>query len=209
MRRAWYRQHSHVIAGVDEVGRGCLAGPVVAASVVLDASRPISGLNDSKKLSASQRNELFEIIRTQALAVGVAQVKSEYIDNINILRAAQIAMARAVMKAQRSHFGPLMQVLVDGNQRIPLLDNIEQHTIIGGDALWEPIMAASIIAKVFRDRLMEKAAVRYPGYGFERNKGYGTALHIDGLVRLGPCKIHRFTFAPVREASTRELGSAF
>lgn len=203
MIRAWYDQHSHLVAGVDEVGRGCLAGPVVAASVILDAARPILGLNDSKKLSATQRTKLFEVIKSQALAIGIVQIRSQYIDNINILRASQVAMARAVMKARAVHRGQVAYALVDGNQRLPLGDDIEQHTVIGGDGIWEPIMAASIIAKVFRDRLMDRATKEFPGYGFERNKGYGTALHMEGLARLGPCRIHRFTFAPVRSAGVR------
>lgn len=201
MLRAWYNEHSHLIAGVDEVGRGCLAGPVVAASVILDAANPIAGLNDSKKLSPQQRNKLFVLIKEQALAIGISQVKAQYIDNINILRASQVAMARAVMKAKAANREQLRCAFIDGNQRIPLDADIEQHTVIGGDGIWEPIMAASIIAKVFRDRLMEQAGETYPGYGFEKHKGYGTAVHLQALERLGPCSIHRFSFAPLRQGA--------
>lgn len=198
--RAWYRRHSTIIAGVDEVGRGCLAGPVVAAAVILDAKRPINGLNDSKKLSTLKREILFDEIHAHALAIGVAQISSQLIDTVNILRASQIAMARAVLKAQKFHSAPVRFALVDGNQPLPLDESIEQHLIIGGDALWEPIMAASIVAKVFRDRLMIKAATKFPGYAFEQHKGYGTALHVQNLANLGPCKIHRRSFAPVLNA---------
>lgn len=183
-----------LIAGVDEAGRGCLAGPVYAAAVILGPMR-IEGLNDSKKLKAPQRESLFERIQSQALACAIARAEVEEVDRLNILQASLLAMQRAVKAlAIAPH-----EAWVDGNQP-PRLD-CRVKTIIDGDALHEEIMAASILAKVARDREMVALDVQYPGYGLAQHKGYGTALHMRALRSLGPSVIHRRSFAPVAQAS--------
>ncbi len=199
----WFAQNAHRIAGLDEAGRGPLAGAVVAAAVVLDPQKPISGLNDSKKLSSVKRDELYSTIIDNALCFGIAEIAPQQIDSMNILRASLQAMADAFAIADMSSPVPLIGALIDGNQRAPLSATIIQHTVIGGDAIWPSIMAASILAKVTRDRIMLKAAQEFPVYGFERNKGYGTAEHLAALQKFGPCPLHRRSFAPVR---TQELG---
>jgi len=184
-------------AGVDEAGRGPLAGPVVAAAVVLDEQRPVEGLRDSKRLSAGQRERLAELIRTRARAWSVAAAHPEEIDRLNILGATHLAMQRAVAGLDLE---PAL-VLVDGN-RAPAF-GLPTRTIVGGDALVPAISAASILAKVARDALMVGLATDYPGYGFEIHKGYPTAAHRAALERLGPSAIHRHSFAPVRDAAAR------
>lgn len=186
-----------VVIGVDEAGRGSLAGPVVAASVILDAQKPIIGLNDSKKLSAKMRDQLYEQIMTHALFVAVEAIDADVIDRINILRASLLAMQRTVIAVSTSTKVDL--VLVDGNQKIPDVA-IAQKTIIGGDGLVPCIMAASIIAKVHRDRLMHDYEKTYPGYGFAKHKGYGTKTHLAAIDELGPSAIHRMSYAPLRAA---------
>lgn len=180
-----------LMAGVDEAGRGPLAGPVVAAAVILDDLQPIAGLNDSKKLSAKRRERLFDDIRARALCFCIAQASVQEIDQLNILQATMLAMKRAVeglrLKPQR--------VLVDGN-RLPTLD-ILAEAIVQGDALVPAISAASILAKVHRDRLCDELHARYPVYGFDQHKGYGTAQHLAALQAHGPSDSHRMTFAPV------------
>lgn len=193
----WYAQNQAFVAGLDEAGRGPLAGPVVAAAVVLDSTFPISNLNDSKKLSEKKREQLFQPIYDQALAVGVAVVSPKRIDEINILNASLEAMKLAFEEAEKIYGKRLIGALVDGNQRAPLSKNVRQWTVIKGDSLWPAIMAASIVAKVHRDRLMLAACEQYPGYGFEQHKGYGTASHLKALQEKGPCPIHRRSFAPV------------
>lgn len=181
------------IAGVDEVGRGCLAGPVVAAAVILDPNRPIKGLRDSKKLSAKKREELAEEIKEKALAWSVAAMGPEVIDKINILQATLEAMKAAVEKLPvEPDF-----VQVDGN-KLPKWKWLSE-AIVKGDDKVEWISAASIIAKTTRDGYMCKIAELYPQYGFEHHVGYGTAEHIKALKAYGPTPIHRKTFAPVRE----------
>lgn len=181
------------IAGVDEVGRGCLAGPVVAAAVILDPNRPIKGLRDSKKLSAKKRDELAEEIKEKALAWSVAAMGPEVIDKINILQATLEAMKAAVEKLPvEPDF-----VQVDGN-KLPKWKWLSE-AIVKGDDKVEWISAASIIAKTTRDSYMCKIAKLYPQYGFEHHVGYGTAEHIKALKAYGPTPIHRKTFAPVRE----------
>ena len=181
------------IAGVDEVGRGCLAGPVVAAAVILDPNRPIKGLRDSKKLSAKKRDELAEEIKEKALAWSVAAMGPEVIDKINILQATLEAMKVAVEKLPvEPDF-----VQVDGN-KLPKWKWLSE-AIVKGDDKVEWISAASIIAKTTRDAYMCKIAKLYPQYGFEHHVGYGTAEHIKALKAYGPTPIHRKTFAPVRE----------
>lgn len=188
---------STLTCGVDEAGRGPLAGPVVAAAVILPPNTPLSGLNDSKKLSPRRRERLAAEIRATALAWAVAEASAAEIDEWNILRATLRAMARAVAAL------PVMpdEVLVDGNQA-PALE-VPVRTIIGGDALEPAIMAASILAKTHRDARLVALDARYPEYGFARHKGYGTAAHLAALARLGPCPEHRRSFAPVRAALER------
>ena len=178
-------------AGVDEAGRGPLAGPVVAAAVILDELNPIYGLNDSKILSAKRREALFDEIRARALCFAIAEASVQEIDEINILQATLLAMKRAV-EALRL---PPKLVLVDGN-RLPIL-SIRSEAIVQGDALVPAISAASILAKVHRDRLCEAMHQRYPVYGFDQHKGYGTAQHMAALQAHGPADCHRMTFAPV------------
>lgn len=181
------------IAGVDEVGRGCLAGPVVAAAVILDPNRPIKGLRDSKKLSAKKRDELAEEIKEKALAWSVAAMGPEVIDKINILQATLKAMKAAVEKLPvEPDF-----VQVDGN-KLPKWKWLSEAVVKGDDKV-EWISAASIIAKTTRDAYMDKIAELYPQYGFEHHVGYGTAEHLKALKAYGPTPIHRKTFAPVRE----------
>lgn len=181
------------IAGVDEVGRGCLAGPVVVAAVILDPNRPIKGLRDSKKLSAKKRDELAQEIKEKALAWSVAAMGPEVIDKINILQATLEAMKAAVEKLPvEPDF-----VQVDGN-KLPKWKWLSEAVVKGDDKV-EWISAASIIAKTTRDAYMCKMAELYPQYGFEHHVGYGTAEHIKALKAYGPTPIHRKTFAPVRE----------
>lgn len=180
-----------IVTGIDEAGRGPWAGPVVAAAVILDPRRLPTGINDSKKLSASKREALYDAILANATcAVGMASVGE--IDTLNILGATKLAMCRAV---DRLSVMPDI-ALVDGN-RAPALP-CRVKTVIGGDALSLSIAAASIIAKVTRDRLMSELARDYPGYGWEHNAGYGTAIHQSALVSLGVTPHHRRSFAPVR-----------
>ena len=180
-----------LMAGVDEAGRGPLAGPVVAAAVILDDLQPIAGLNDSKKLSAKRRERLFDEIRARALCFSIAEATVQEIDQFNILQATMLAMKRAV---EGLRLKPQM-VLVDGN-RLPTLD-ILAEAIVQGDALVPAISAASILAKVHRDRLCEEMHGHYPVYGFDQHKGYGTAQHLAALQVHGPADCHRMTFAPV------------
>ncbi len=182
------------VAGIDEAGRGPLAGPVLAAAVILNPSRPIPGLADSKQLSARRRNALAERIRGEALDWGIGRADVEEIDRLNILQAALLAMRRAV--AQLST--PLDVALVDGNARPRLPCTVV--TIVGGDATVPAISAASILAKVARDKDMIELAAAHPEYGFERHKGYATAEHLQALARHGPSVIHRRSFAPVSKA---------
>jgi ribonuclease HII len=182
---------SGLVAGVDEAGRGPLAGPVVAAAVILDDLNPIQGLNDSKKLTAKRREALFDEIRARALCFSIAESSEQEIDQINILQATLLAMKRAVEGLRL----PPKLVLVDGN-RLPTLA-IRSEAFVQGDALIPAISAASILAKVHRDRLCEEMHQRYPVYGFDQHKGYGTAQHLAALQTHGPAHCHRMTFAPV------------
>lgn len=182
-----------MVAGVDEAGRGPLAGPVVAAAVILDEMHPIAGLNDSKKLTALRRERLYDEIRAKALCCSVAQASVEEIDRLNILQATLLAMRRAV---EGLRLKPA-KVLVDGN-RLPVLDMLAE-AIVGGDALIPSISAASILAKVTRDRWCSELDQKYPQYGFAAHKGYGTAVHLAALRAHGACPEHRKTFAPVTQ----------
>ncbi len=178
-------------AGVDEAGRGPLAGPVVAAAVILDDLNPIRGLNDSKQLTAKRREALFDEIRARALCFAIAEASVQEIDELNILQATMLAMRRSVLALRL----PPKLVLVDGN-RLPTL-TIRAEAIVKGDALVPAISAASILAKVHRDRLCTEMHMRYPVYGFDQHKGYGTAQHLAALQAHGPSACHRMTFAPV------------
>ncbi len=180
-----------LMAGVDEAGRGPLAGPVVAAAVILDDLHPIAGLNDSKKLTAKRRDKLFDEIKAKALCFSIAEASVQEIDANNILQATLLAMKRAV---EGLRLKPV-KVLVDGN-RLPAID-IRAEAIVQGDALVPAISAASILAKVHRDRLCEQMHAQYPQYGFDQHKGYGTAVHLAALQAHGPADCHRLTFAPV------------
>lgn len=185
---------AHFVAGLDEAGRGPLAGPVVAAAVVFDGRDYPDGLDDSKKLSATKRQRLYDIIVNSA-HVSVAMASAARIDDMNILRASLWAMSRALagLPCRPDH------ALVDGRDLPPGL-RCTGEAIIGGDALSASIAAASIVAKVTRDALMKAVGTAYPGYGFERHMGYGTAMHLEALGRRGPCPHHRRSFAPVRTA---------
>lgn len=183
-----------LVAGVDEAGRGPLAGPVVAAAVILDELQPIAGLGDSKALSPRRRERLFDEIRAKALACCIAEATVEEIDRLNILQATMLAMQRAVAGLRL----PPQQVLVDGN-RVPDLP-MAAHAIVQGDARVPAISAASILAKVHRDRLCAGLHARWPDYGFATHKGYPTPDHLAALRVHGACPEHRRSFAPVRAA---------
>ena len=182
-----------LVAGVDEAGRGPLAGPVVAAAVILDDLHPIAGLADSKKLTPARREKLYDEIRAKALCCSIAEASVEEIDQLNILQATMLAMRRAVMGLRLK---PVM-VLVDGN-RLPTLD-IQAEAIVKGDALVPAISAASILAKVHRDRWCVQVHEEFPQYGFAGHKGYGTAVHMAALREHGACVHHRRSFAPVAQ----------
>jgi ribonuclease HII len=189
--RSYHLKGHESLAGVDEAGRGPLAGPVVAAAVILDYNIPIEGIDDSKKLTPKQREKLFSLISKSAKSIGIEIVDQETIDKINILKATHLAMKCAVANLSATPSA----VLVDG---LPVASiSGKQFAIIGGDGKSACIAAASIIAKVTRDRIMCEMSQKYPGYGFEKHKGYGTKLHIEALSKLGPCLLHRKTFFPV------------
>lgn len=185
-----WRTHG-LVAGVDEAGRGPLAGPVVAAAVILDERKPIAGLADSKKLTARRRELLFDEILAKALCCSIAEASVEEIERLNILQATMLAMQRAVLglRLKPAH------VLVDGN-RVPVL-GMTSEAIVKGDSLVACISAASILAKVTRDRWCTQVDADYPQYGFAGHKGYGTAAHLQALHDHGACPLHRKTFAPV------------
>ncbi len=206
LERMWQTERTYwakgygAVAGLDEAGRGCLAGPVVAAAVILPEDFDVSGLNDSKQLSPAEREELRGRIDREATAVGIGMADVEYIDAHNILQATYEAMRRAVSNLPAPPDALLVDALTVPGLAIP------QQAIIKGDSLSHSIAAASIVAKTERDRWMEAVARRYPEYGFDRNKGYATPDHLAALDRWGPCPLHRRSFAPVRE---RLQGSLF
>jgi len=190
VERALWRKGFVRVAGVDEAGRGPLAGPVIAAAVIFPKDCTIDGVNDSKQLSPERRELLYEEIQKQAVAVGVGTVEHDVIDRINILRATHLAMRSALHALSvRPDYA-----IIDGNSfsdaTIPFL------TIVGGDARSFTIAAASIVAKVMRDRLMQELDVRYPEYGFGKHKGYGTRMHLEAIRKFGLCEIHRKSFHP-------------
>ncbi len=182
------------VCGADEAGRGPLAGPVIAAAVILDPGRPIDGLRDSKQLAPPRRAELESLIRDRALAWAIGAADVEEIDRLNILQASLLAIRRAIEALDP----PAEAALVDGD-RLPVL-HIEARAVIGGDALEPAISAASILAKQHRDRLMADLDRIHPGYGFAEHAGYPTPRHLERLRALGPCAAHRRSFAPVRQA---------
>lgn len=182
-----------LIAGVDEAGRGPLAGPVVAAAVILDARNPIEGLADSKTLTAARREKLFDQICARSLCCSIASASVEEIDRLNILQATMLAMRRAVLGLRLTP----IKVLVDGN-RLPVLEVLAE-AIVKGDALIPAISAASILAKVHRDRWCAELHIQFPQYGFAAHKGYGTEQHMAALREHGACPEHRRSFAPVAE----------
>ena len=184
----FYGKGHTVICGVDEAGRGPLAGPVCAAAVILPQHLQIPGLNDSKKLTDKKRRELFPLIKEQALAYGIGFATHQEIDEINILQATYLAMERAL---EQLNVKPDL-ALIDGNRAKDF--GVPVQTVVKGDSLSANIAAASILAKVTRDDLMLDMAKEYPGYGFEVHKGYGTKAHYEALRALGPCAIHRMTF---------------
>lgn len=188
IEQEYYNQGIKLICGVDEAGRGPLAGPVCAAAVILPQNIEIPGLNDSKKLTDKKRRELFPIIQEQAIAFGVGLADEKEIDEINILQATFLAMERAVsqLAVRPEH------ILIDGNRNKDF--GIPSDTVVHGDSLSASIAAASILAKVTRDDIMLNMAQQYPGYDFEIHKGYGTRAHYDALRINGPCAIHRLTF---------------
>lgn len=188
-----------LVAGVDEAGRGPLAGPVVACAVILDDANPIKGLADSKTLSPSQRERLYDEISAKALCVSLGQASVEEIDALNILQATLLGMQRAVSGLRLK---PRL-VLVDGN-RLPVLDCVA-HAIVKGDQTQACISAASIVAKVTRDRMCDTMHQAFPQYQFNLHKGYGTAAHLKALSQFGPCSFHRRSFAPVAKA-IKEFG---
>ncbi|MEN5034262.1 ribonuclease HII [Pseudomonas sp. TWI929] len=183
-----------LVAGVDEVGRGPLCGAVVTAAVILDPARPILGLNDSKKLTEAKREALFDEICEKALSFCIARAEVEEIDRLNILQATMLAMQRAV---EGLHITPKL-ALIDGN-RCPILA-VPASPVVKGDSQVPAIAAASILAKVTRDREMSAFELIYPGYGIGGHKGYPTPVHLEALARLGPTPIHRRSFGPVRAA---------
>jgi ribonuclease HII len=200
-KRCWSRRArargAQIVAGVDEAGRGPLAGPVVAAAVILPEQPDLvllSGLNDSKLLTAEKREALYTKVHEVALSVGVGYAQAKEIDEINILEASRRAMERAVMKLT-----PAPDYLLIDAITIEGIPFDRQQPIIRGDSLSLSIAAASVVAKVTRDRLMRELEVKYPGYGFAQHKGYGTASHLEALRKLGPCPEHRGSFEPVHQ----------
>ena len=202
-RKLWGRGVT-AVAGVDEVGVGAFAGPVIAAAVILDAGTTIDGLADSKLVSPKRREKLFAVIHASAVAIGIGRTEVEEVDRLNIYWAAMEARRRAVeaLPTKPAH------ILVDGKRRI-VGCNVPQTAVVDGDALSASIAAASIVAKVTRDSILQEYAQIYPGYGFERHKGYGTADHISALKHLGPLPYHGCSFAPVRRAGRVQPQLAF
>lgn len=196
----FYSDKVNLIVGVDEAGRGPLAGPVVAAAVIFARTYKNKEINDSKQISEKKREELFNIIKENALAVGVGIVDAETIDRINIYEATKVAMKEAIKNLNHDYDLILTDAMKLENQKVEVID------IIKGDAKALPIAAASIIAKVTRDHIMDELAKEYPEYGFDVHKGYGTKRHMDALKEYGPIKkIHRFSYKPVYRASLGEM----
>lgn len=202
----WARDLGGPVAGLDEAGRGPLAGPVVAAAVVLPHPLPeaLRPLNDSKALDEAAREALFPLIQAHALGYGIGIAEAADIDRLNILRASLQAMADALVACEERLGEPILGALLDGNQKAPLPPRVQQRTLVKGDSLSRPIMAASILAKVHRDRRMLAEDAVWPVYGFAKHKGYPTPAHLRALVEHGACPIHRQSFAPVKAALARD-----
>ena len=197
-----YEKGYEYICGTDEAGRGPLAGPVVAAAVILPKNMMIVGVNDSKQLTEKKREELFDVIMDKALAVGVCFIDNKKIDEINILEASRLAMMEAIKKLKIKPDYVLSDCM-KMNIGIPV------NPIVKGDALSESIAAASIIAKVSRDRFMDEMDLKYPNYGFKRHKGYPTKDHIEAIKKWGICEIHRKTFKPIKTMLIEQLSFDF
>ncbi|MDD2523529.1 MAG: ribonuclease HII [Endomicrobiaceae bacterium] len=191
--KVFYDKGLNFVSGVDEAGRGPLAGPVVAAAVILPKDTYIKDVNDSKKLSEKKRTFLFDIIKEKAIAFNIQVIDNVTIDEINILQSTFLAMKKAV---ESLSVKPDI-VLVDGNHKIPNI-KFKQTAIVSGDAKSACIACASILAKVTRDSIMYEYAKQFPQYNFEKHKGYGTKIHIEKIKQFGPCPIHRKTFAPIK-----------
>lgn len=187
------------MAGVDEVGRGCLAGPVVVAAVVLPPGRELPGVRDSKQMTALARERAYGLIRGQAIALAALAVHQEEVDRLNVLGASLAGMERVVLRLEQRHAVRVQHVLVDGN-RIPEGLRTRATALVKGDDRSQSVAAASVVAKVLRDRVMRVWARHYPQYGFERHVGYPTAEHGRALRQHGPCALHRMSFAPVASA---------
>ena len=200
LQEEYYSDTVNLIVGIDEAGRGPLAGPVVASAVIFPRAYINKDINDSKQLSEKKREELFEIIKKDALAIGIGIVDAETIDKINIYEATKAAMKEAVKNLNHKFDLILTDAMPLKNMGVPVID------IIKGDAKALPIAAASIIAKVTRDHILNDLAKKYPEYGFEKHKGYGTKLHMDALKKYGPIKgVHRYSYKPVEEASIEQV----
>ena len=200
LQEEYYSDTVNLIVGIDEAGRGPLAGPVVASAVIFPRAYINKDINDSKQLSEKKREELFEVIKKDALAIGVGIVDAETIDKINIYEATKVAMKEAVKNLNHKFDLILTDAMPLKNMGVPVID------IIKGDAKALPIAAASIIAKVTRDHILNDLAKKYPEYGFEKHKGYGTKLHMDALKKYGPIKgVHRYSYKPVEEASIEQV----
>lgn len=196
----FYSDSINLIVGVDEAGRGPLAGPVVAAAVIFPRAYINKDINDSKQLSEKKREELFDVIKKDAIAVGVGIVDAETIDRINIYEATKVAMKQAINNLKHDFDLILTDAMKLKNFKVPVID------IIKGDAKALPIAAASIIAKVTRDHIMKDLAKKYPEYGFEVHKGYGTKKHLEALDKYGPIKsIHRFSYKPVYRCAHKQI----
>lgn len=195
-----YYSKGQLEAGCDEAGRGCLAGPVFAAAVILNESKPIKGLDDSKKLNERQRNELRLEIEERALSFGVAQLSNNDIDKFNILKASFMAMHAAL---DRLHIEPAL-LLIDGNRFIPY-KHIKHECIVKGDGKFQCIAAASILAKTYRDEFMLKAHEQYPNYAWHKNMGYPTKAHREAIKQFGPTPLHRMTFTLLNDQLTLPL----
>ena len=191
--RLLWEQGLGLVCGVDEVGRGPLAGPVVASAVIFPKGISLSGVKDSKKLTPKKREELFDLIYENAWDIGIGIINEKMIDQMNILNASFLAMQKAIKKLKTKPDA----ILIDGNQKIPHL-KIPQIAVIKGDSLSLSIASASIIAKVTRDRLMDKYHKKFPQFYFDENKGYSSKSHIEALKNFGPCKIHRMSFKTVK-----------
>lgn len=198
-----YDEGFHSICGVDEAGRGPLAGPLVVAACILPPFLRIEGINDSKQLSAKKRKELYKVIVKNALAYKIVFVTEEDVDSLNIYQATKKGMLMAIAGLKNKPDYALIDAMPLGELEIP------HNSIIHGDARCASVAAASILAKVTRDEYMEKMDIKYPNYGFKKHKGYGTKAHMQALEKYGPCKIHRKSFAPVSKFYSKQMSISF